>query len=91
MSGNGTEFTSNVVLRWGKEHQVEWHYIAPGKLMQKGHIEFFDGRMRDRHWVKVQWQVISDRVLIPPRHQVRWCAIIHDCCIFTYYTKITDA
>src|SRR5881296_255745 len=31
VSDNGTEFTSNAVLRWSKEHHVEWHYIAPGK------------------------------------------------------------
>src|SRR6266702_8868530 len=43
----GTEFTSNAVLRWSKEHHVEWHYIAPGKPMQNGYIESFNGRMRD--------------------------------------------
>ena len=47
VSDNGTEFTSNAVLRWSKEHQVEWHYIAPGKPMQNGYIESFNGRMRD--------------------------------------------
>ena len=44
---NWYEFTSNAILRWSKEHQVEWHYIAPGKPMQNGYIEFFNGRMRD--------------------------------------------
>ena len=39
VSDNGTEFASNAVLRWSKEYQVEWHYIAPGKPMQNGHIE----------------------------------------------------
>jgi putative transposase len=34
VSDNGTEFTSNAILRWCKEHQVEWHYIAPGTLCQ---------------------------------------------------------
>jgi transposase InsO family protein len=28
VSDNGTEFTSNAVLHWSKEHRVEWHYIA---------------------------------------------------------------
>jgi putative transposase len=36
VSDNGTEFTSNPVLHCGKEHRVEWHYIAPGKPMQNG-------------------------------------------------------
>ena len=47
VSDNGTEFTSNAILRWSKEHRVEWHYIAPGKPMQNGYIESFNGRMRD--------------------------------------------
>ena len=47
VSDSGTEFTSNAVLRWSKEHRVEWHYIAPGKPMQNGYIESFNGRMRD--------------------------------------------
>jgi len=47
VSDNGTEFTSNAILGWSKEHQVEWHYIAPGKPMQNGYIESFNGRMRD--------------------------------------------
>ena len=47
VSDNGTEFTSNAILAWAKDHRVEWHYIAPGKPMQNGYIESFNGRMRD--------------------------------------------
>ncbi|TDW16334.1 transposase InsO family protein [Rhizobium azibense] len=47
VSDHGTEFTSNAILAWSKEHKVEWHYIAPGKPMQNGYIESFNGRMRD--------------------------------------------
>jgi putative transposase len=47
VSDNGTEFTSNAVLSWSKKLRVEWHYIAPGKPMQNGYIESFNGRMRD--------------------------------------------
>ncbi|MBP2236112.1 transposase InsO family protein [Sinorhizobium kostiense] len=47
VSDHGTEFTSNAILVWSKEHKVEWHYIAPGKPMQNGYIESFNGRMRD--------------------------------------------
>ena len=47
VSDNGTEFTSNAILAWTKEHQVEYHYIAPGRPMQNGYIESFNGRMRD--------------------------------------------
>jgi transposase InsO family protein len=47
VSDNGTEFTSNAILGWTKDQAVEWHYIAPGKPMQNGYIESFNGRMRD--------------------------------------------
>ena len=47
VSDNGTELTSNAILRWCSEHRVEWHYIAPGKPMQNGFVESFNGRMRD--------------------------------------------
>jgi len=47
VSDNGTEFTSNAVLAWQDEFGVEWHYIAPGKSMQNGFVESFNGRLRD--------------------------------------------
>jgi putative transposase len=47
VSDNGTELTSNAILTWCAEHRIEWHYIAPGKPMQNGYIESFNGRMRD--------------------------------------------
>ena len=47
VSDNGTEFTSNAMLAWTSEHQVPWHFIAPGKPMQNGICESFQGRLRD--------------------------------------------
>jgi putative transposase len=47
VSGNGTEFTSNVILAWQEELGIEWHCIAPGKPMQNGFVESFNGRLRD--------------------------------------------
>ena len=35
------------MLGWAKDHSVDWHYIAPGRPMQNGYIESFNGRMRD--------------------------------------------
>ncbi len=49
VSDNGTELTSNAILKWCTEHKVEWHYIAPGKPMQNGFVESFNGRMRDEY------------------------------------------
>jgi len=47
VSDNGTELTSNAILTFTATHKVEWHYIAPGKPMQNGFVESFNGRMRD--------------------------------------------
>jgi transposase InsO family protein len=47
VSDNGTEFTCNAMLAWCKDASVEWHFIAPGKPMQNGFVESFNGRMRD--------------------------------------------
>jgi putative transposase len=47
VSDNGTELTSMAILRWSQERAVDWHYIAPGKPMQNGFVESFNGRLRD--------------------------------------------
>jgi len=47
VSDNGSELTSNAMLRWQQEHGIAWHYIAPGKPTQNGFIESFNGRLRD--------------------------------------------
>jgi putative transposase len=48
VSDNGTEFTTNAVLMWAKDHEVNWHYIAPGRPMQNGYIESFNRRTPDK-------------------------------------------
>jgi putative transposase len=47
VSDNGTEFTCNAMLSWSEDHQIAWHFIAPGKPMQNGFCESLNGRMRD--------------------------------------------
>jgi len=47
VSDNGAELTSNAVLTFAAAHRIEWHYIAPGKTMQNGFVESFNGRIRD--------------------------------------------
>ena len=47
VSDHGTEFTSNAMLAWAQERRIAWHFIAPGKPMQNGICEAFNGRMRD--------------------------------------------
>jgi transposase InsO family protein len=47
VSANGTEFTSNAMLAFTRDNEIVWRFIAPGKPMQKGFCESFNGRMRD--------------------------------------------
>lgn len=47
LSDNGTEFTSNAVLKWCHERAQGWEYIEPGKPYQNGNMESFNGKLRD--------------------------------------------
>lgn len=47
VSDNGTEFTSNAVLKWCHDRKQKWHYIQPGKPYQNGNAESFNGKLRD--------------------------------------------
>jgi putative transposase len=47
VSDNGTELTCNAMLKWTTEQSIAWHYIAPGKPMQNGYMESFNGKLRD--------------------------------------------
>jgi putative transposase len=35
------------MLAWTHNNTIVWHFIAPGKPMQNGFCESFNGRMRD--------------------------------------------
>jgi putative transposase len=60
VSDHGTEFTSNAILAWAKDAGVEWHYIEPGKPMQNGFCESFNGRMRD--------ELLNETLFFGPAH-----------------------
>ena len=59
VSDHGAELTSNAILSWCADHQVKWHYTAPGSPPlgvckqtpvgndANGSVESFNGRMRD--------------------------------------------
>ncbi|NIA71352.1 transposase family protein [Pelagibius litoralis] len=36
VSDNGTELTSNAILKWQQDVHVDWHYIAPGNPCRTG-------------------------------------------------------
>jgi putative transposase len=44
---NGAEFTSNAMLGWAAQVNAELHFIEPGRPMQNGSVESFNGRFRD--------------------------------------------
>jgi putative transposase len=44
---NGPEFRSKALQKWALTNQVELHFIDPGKPMQNGLVESFNGRLRD--------------------------------------------
>lgn len=47
VSDNGTELTSRAVLQWAQDHNIEWHYITPGKPTENGYTESLNGKIRD--------------------------------------------
>jgi len=53
-SDNGPEMTSRHYLAWGVEKQMELIHIQPGKPMQNGPIESFNGKLRDE-CLNVSW------------------------------------
>lgn len=44
---NGSEFTSKILDHWAYWSGVKLHFIPPGKPTHNGHIESFNGRLRD--------------------------------------------
>jgi putative transposase len=56
LTDNGPEFTSNAMNAWAYDHKVEQIFIDPGKPMQNGYIESFNGKFRaeclDQHWFR---------------------------------------
>jgi putative transposase len=51
---HGPEFVCDAVRTWCEKKQVQLDYIEPGKPMQNGHVESFNGKFRDEclntHW-----------------------------------------
>ena len=44
---NGPELTSRHFLSWCEERKIQLIHIQPGRPMQNGHVESFNGRLRD--------------------------------------------
>jgi putative transposase len=46
---NGPEFTSRAFMAWAQSHGIRHILIQPGRPMQNGYIESFNGKFRDEH------------------------------------------
>ena len=44
---NGSEFASRVMDAWAYRHGIQLEFIRPGKPVENGFIESFNGRLRD--------------------------------------------
>ena len=57
---NGPEFTSRAFMAWAEQHGVRHWLIEPGRPMQNGYIESFNGKFRDEclneHWFQTLGQ-----------------------------------
>ena len=47
MTDNGPEFTGRAMDAWAYAREVKLHFIEPGKPMQNGYVESFNGKFRD--------------------------------------------
>ena len=51
---NGSEFAGRVLEAWAIEHGVQLVFIRPGRPVENGFIESFNGRLRDE-FLNVEW------------------------------------
>ena len=51
---NGSEFASRVKDAWAYRHGIQLDFIRPGKPVENGFIESFNGRLRDE-CLNVEW------------------------------------
>ena len=60
---NGPEFTSRAFMAWAQSHGIRHILIEPGRPMQNGYIESFNGKLRDEclndHWFETLHQARS--------------------------------
>ena len=61
---NGPEFTSRAFMGWTQKHGIRHILIQPGRPMQNGYIESFNGKFRDEclneHWFETLSQARAE-------------------------------
>ncbi len=48
------------MLRWGAEHNIKLHFIAPGKPTQNANIESLNGKIRDEFFNEHRFMTIFE-------------------------------
>ena len=56
---NGPEFTSRVFMAWAQTHGIRHILIQPGRPMQNGYIESFNGKFRDEHLNEIWFETLQ--------------------------------
>ena len=56
---NGSEFSGRALEVWAKANQVRLCFIRPGRPVENGFIESFNGRLRDE-CLNVEWFSLLD-------------------------------
>ena len=56
LTDNGPEFTGRAMDQWAHARDVKRQFIEPGRPMQNGYMESFNGKLRDeclnQHWFR---------------------------------------
>ena len=61
---NSPEYIAKVLKEWAKRNQVALNYITPGKPMENGYIESFNGKFREECLNQNWFQNIKEASII---------------------------
>lgn len=64
MVDNGPEYTSKIFKRWSERNRIDLEYITPGRPMENGYIESFNGKFREECLNQNWFQNISEASII---------------------------
>lgn len=69
---NGPEFISGELDRWAHANGVRLHFIRPGKPMENGFCESFNGKFRDECLNENWFETLSDACRIVEAYRVEY-------------------
>ena len=62
-SNNGLELRSHNIAKWCSENNVQWEFIQPGKPMQNGYCERFNGTSRHELLNVYEFNILAEAKL----------------------------